>query len=233
MTCSTLHNPTRTLAVAVSLVALTVTPSGAQDRIDPAAAIRVVETDNPVTGELARSVVPDATPAEILRVQVELAKIGHDPGVRSGQLDGPTRRALVNFQTARGLMVCGCLTYETIIALGIRPQVVATVDVASRSPYTVVERHGVTVIDGGAIFLGFPNARFAHRRHRVTGPAVVVGHEPVFGTRPRPPVHRSSVGIRDPRPRPTVQPRVGAPIQSGVRGPRPLPLGARLRPPRP
>lgn len=216
--------------LAVLAAALLAAPAAAQDRIEPAATLRVVETDNPVTGGIARSMASDPTPAEILRVQVELARAGFDGGTRSGQLDGPTRRALVDFQTVRGLMVCGCLTYETVVALGIRPLVVASADRPPMSTGRV--EHGVTIVDGSAIYVVLPHGRFHHRRHRSIGPGVVVGHEPVLGTPPRP-LPRSSVGVRDPRPRPVapLQPgsqiRPGRPLGSG------LPGGARRPPPRP
>lgn len=221
--------PVRALARAALAGALYAAPAAAQDRIEPAATLRVVETDNPVTGAIARSMAPDPTPAEILRIQVELARAGFDGGSRSGQLDGPTRRALIDFQTVRGLLVCGCFTYETVVALGIRPLVIASSAGAVASPGRV--EHGVTIVDGSAIFVVLPHGRF-HRRHRSIGPGVVVGHEPVLGTPPRP-LPRSSVGVRDPRPRPPAPLRSGSQIRPGRPLGSGLPGGARRPPPRP
>lgn len=96
----------------------------AQDAIRPASQIRVVQSFDRRTGRTVRDVVANPSPAEVLRVQVELGRSGYDPGLRSGVVDEPTRRALRRFQIARGLTICGCLTYETIVALGIGARVV-------------------------------------------------------------------------------------------------------------
>jgi len=96
----------------------------AQDAIRPANQIRVVQALDRRTGRTVRDVVANPSPAEVLRVQVELGRSGYDPGVRSGVVDEPTRRALRRFQIDRGLTICGCLTYETIVSLGIRSRVV-------------------------------------------------------------------------------------------------------------
>lgn len=220
------------LAGVVTVAVLAAAPAArAQDRIDPAPTVRVVQSADPVTGEIARWVVENPAPAEILRVQVELARAGYDPAVRSGQLDGATRRALSDFQTARGLMICGCLTYETIVALGIRPQVSDLVSGgaggssgagvgSSAVAYDAYDRYGqVIVIVPGS----------SHRR-RHHAPGVVVGHEPAVGAgqldqRPAP----VSVGVREIR-RPPPRQRTGGAIRLGPGTPR---APQSPRPPRP
>jgi hypothetical protein len=67
--------------------------------------------------------------------------VGVDPGARDGKLGPATRGALERFQRERGLQVCGCVTYETVVSLGLRPLVVQTV-VGSVAP----EPPGVEVI---------------------------------------------------------------------------------------
>lgn len=219
------------LVFAGTLIVATSGPARAQNRIDPAPTIRVVESA--YAGDVARWVVEDPTPAEVLRVQVELARAGFDPGIRSGVLDGPTRAALSRFQTARGIVICGCLTYDTVVALGIRPQIVAFVQ-AEVEPDQVL--YGYPGYSAGystesQVIVVIPSGKFfSHRRHhRFPFPGVVVGHEPAVGAgqldRRPPPV---SVGVREITPSPNRRPG------SGIRmGPQRRSPGGPPRPPRP
>ncbi len=209
--------PARSLRLAAVLgIGMLAVPgtAPAQNRIDPAPAVRVVESRDPASGQVARWVVENPTPAEVLRIQVELARAGFDPRIRSGVLDGPTRRALSSFQTARGIVICGCLTYETIVALGIRPQVVGY---DGRESYP-----GVGYGSYSQVIVVAPGFFHPHRRHTI--PGVVVGHEPAIGAgrldRRPPPV---SVGVRGMRPLPPPRSRPGGSIRSGDRPPRPIP----------
>ena len=217
----------------------------AQDRIAPADEVRVVELADNGYGRTERLVVEDLTPAEVLRIQVELKRAGHDPRSRSGQLDEATRRALTSFQSERGLEICGCVTYETIIALGIAPAVVTRVEKAR------VENRGgwssstVFVDNGPPIVIFVPSHVRRHGHRGFVGSGVVVGHEPAVGAgelfRRRFPIrsdrfdHHRFGGRpdrgRDVRPLPT-SPHPGSRIQPGNRA-RPAPTGGAIRPARP
>lgn len=206
-------------------VGLVVAPSLslAQDSIRPAREIRVVETVDRRTGRTARDVVTHPLPAEILRVQIELARRGHDPRVRSGVLDEPTRRALRRFQIAESLTICGCLTYETVVALGIPTTTVEPLGV-------VIDRRGhrddrviVVVPDGRR------HPRRKARRARVgtrANPGVEVGHAPARGGRARRPRPEPPSRIDLPNP-PRGRPSTLRPLPpgrgAGVRGARPRP----------
>lgn len=212
------------LAAALGLGVLAVPGAApAQNRIDPAPAVRVVESRDPASGQVARWVVENPTPAEVLRIQVELARAGFDPRIRSGVLDGPTRQALSSFQTARGIVICGCLTYETIVALGIRPHVVDFASSGTGGGYDGRESYpGVGYGSYSQVIVVAPGFFHPHRRHSI--PGVVVGHEPAIGAgrldRRPPPV---SVGVRGIRPLPPPRSRTGGSIRSGDRPPRPIP----------
>lgn len=198
-------------AVAPSvLLALTVTalPARAQVRSDAAATIRVVEYADPGTGRRERTVVDDLTPAEVLQVQRALGRAGYEPGVRTGALGPATRRALSRFQAARGLRICGCVSYETVIALGIVPEVVGR-DGYGRSPGPP----SVIVVVPG---------RDGHRRGRgpesgivvgLGGPSgVAVGHAPAAGAGR----HGGRIGRHRPRrPLPPPAPGPGGRIRPG------------------
>ncbi|HUP19022.1 MAG TPA: peptidoglycan-binding protein, partial [Gemmatimonadota bacterium] len=154
----------------------------AQDVIGPAWEVRVVERVDAVYGVI-REVVRDPSPAEILRVQIELARHGHDPGVRSGALDRPTRRALAAFQAARGLVICSCLSYETVVVLGIAPVVVAREGDPRRAAY------GAVFIDPwGSSWSRYGYGSSVYYGHLPGG--VRIGHDP-YGRRvehrPHPP----------------------------------------------
>jgi hypothetical protein len=107
--------------LVLSLTAALPTPSVAQD------AVRVVEAVSGVTGERQRYVVRDLEEAEIKAVQTALREQGYVGIGWTGRLDDGTVAGLSRFQRERGLVECGCISYETIVALGLRPEVVATV----------------------------------------------------------------------------------------------------------
>ena len=105
------------LSLSVSLPA----PAVAQD------AVRVVEAVSGTTGDRQRYVVRDLEEAEIKAVQAALREQGYVGIGWTGRLDDGTVEGLTRFQRERGLVECGCISYETIVALGLRPEVVATV----------------------------------------------------------------------------------------------------------
>jgi hypothetical protein len=155
----------------------------AQDRIEPAAEIRVVEVADNGYGQRARIVVEDLTRAEILRIQLELSRAGYDLDFHPGQLDDSTRRALTSFQAERGLEICGCVTYETIVALGIIPEVVARVEKqeGGASSTVIVDRAPVVIYAPGYAGYAYPGYSYPYRRRGYLGPSIVVGHEPAIG----------------------------------------------------
>ncbi len=160
------------LGFSVALLSLAVpAPAPAQDTIEPASSVRVVEARNRVSGQVVRQVVENLEPAEVLRVQVELGRAGFDPRFRNGVVNTSMRRALRRFQVARGLRICSCVSYETVIALGIRPQLLLGGDSA--------------VVLGHRRDDGFVVVVPGHRRHHSVKhrhfSGVVVGHEPVLG----------------------------------------------------
>ena len=126
-----MHAPlvARFAPLALLVLTLLAGPAFAQDRIGPAQAIRVVELVDASGTRLERTVLEPMTPAEVLRLQVALARSGFDPGVRSGVVDAETAAALQQFQLARGLEACGCPSYETILALGVPVDVVGRAEI--------------------------------------------------------------------------------------------------------
>lgn len=92
--------------------------------------VRTVEALNPVTGDRQRYVVRDLDESEIRTVQKALRSEGYVGIGWTGRLDEGTAAGLSRFQAERGLVECGCISYETIVALGIRPEIVATVSAA-------------------------------------------------------------------------------------------------------
>ncbi|MDX1660215.1 MAG: peptidoglycan-binding domain-containing protein [Gemmatimonadota bacterium] len=163
-----------------------------QARIEPAETIRVVERVDRWSRDVEREVVDDLAPAEILSVQVALSDAGYDPGAWDGRLSATTRSALRSFQIDRGLSICGCVSYETVVALGIVPEVVGEAGSYARRGHDRV----IVVTPGRS-----------HRRSRRSGAAVVVGaggrtgvyvgHAPAVGAG-----RADRVGSRDRRPRP-------------------------------
>lgn len=155
-----------------------------QDRIGPAETIRVIELIESATRRPTRQVAEDLTPAEILRLQVELDRAGYDPHSRTGVLDEPTRRALSRFQAARGLEICGCVTYETVVALGITPEVMTRVQTSTSTAYGYDRNstYGRTSYYDRTVPIVIIVPSHRHHDHRFTGPGVVVGHEPAIGS---------------------------------------------------
>jgi peptidoglycan hydrolase-like protein with peptidoglycan-binding domain len=214
--------------VAATIVAMP-TAAPAQPAVAPATTVRVIELVDPSTGQRQREVAQDLTGPEVSRVQRALASAGFDPGRATGVLNSTTLVALDRFQSSRSLVRCGCVSYETILALGIRPEVVASIRAPSTRGYgsqvLVIAPHGRRRVGVGhrpAVIVGH-------------GPSVFVGHDPArgageLGRRPRFPTRDPHV--RDPRP---PRPRPGSSISgSGAElrriAPRPQPTAP--RPPR-
>jgi peptidoglycan hydrolase-like protein with peptidoglycan-binding domain len=174
-------------------------------------------------------------PAEVLRLQVALARAGFDPGVRSGILDAETETSLRQFQLARGLEACGCPSYETVLALGVPVQVVGSAQIRRATGVHTADGGPVYVLEGDGFVPGIllhDGFFFHHRKHRpFIGSGVVVGGEPALGAgQVRRTLPRSSVGVREiVRPAPsrrgsTIQPAVpGTGGDGGSRPPRPRP----------
>ena len=121
-----------TLASGLTLLMLAPQPVQAQSSSD--SGIRVVETVDPVSGARYRQAVYDLTRAEIKAVQRALREDGYLGVGWTGQLDHGTVKALNVLQLERGLYQCGCVSYETIVALGLKPDVqVTTVAVGGTS----------------------------------------------------------------------------------------------------
>ncbi|MGH7570608.1 MAG: peptidoglycan-binding domain-containing protein [Gemmatimonadota bacterium] len=226
--------PVRLFALAAGLL-LVAGPARAQDRIGPASSIRIVELVDGAGTRLERTILEPMLPAEVLRLQVALARVGFDPRVRSGVVDAETETALRQFQLARGLEACGCPSYETVLALGVPVQVVGRAEMrrasgvraADGSPVYVLERDGF--VPGFFLHDGF---FFHKRKHRpFFGSGVVVGGEPALGAgQVGRMIPRSSVGVREiVRPAPsrggTIQPAVpgSGSGDGGSRPPRPRP----------
>ncbi len=180
--------------VVMSLTMPAVAP--AQDAIEPASSVRVVETRSRFSGQLVRQVVEDLEPAEVLRVQVELGRAGFDPKFRNGIVNTSTRRELRRFQIARGLRICSCVSYETVIALGIRPQLL----IGGESAIVYSHRRDDELV---VVVPGFAYRRHHGVKHRPFS-GVVVGHEPVLGAGQVKEIFpRSSVAQREQRPAPS------------------------------
>ena len=107
--------------LTVCLFGLFPVPAGAQE------SIRVVEAVRASTGERLRYVIRDLDSREIRALQSALRDVGYVGIGWTGRLDNGTLRGLARFQRERGLVECGCVSYESIVALGLRPEVVATV----------------------------------------------------------------------------------------------------------
>lgn len=227
-------------AALVLALAFFVGPLVAQDRIGPAPSVRVVELVDGSGTRLERTVLEPMTPAEVLRLQVALARAGYDPGVRSGVIDAETETALRQLQLARGLEACGCPSYETILALGVPVDVVGRAEIRRAAGLRTASGEPVFVMDSGFLPAGFVPGFFFHddifrkRRHRhppFVGSGVVVGGEPALGAgqleRGLP---RSSVAVREIQPPPrsrsrgaTLQPAVPGAGSGSGRPPRPRP----------
>jgi hypothetical protein len=171
----------------------------AQPAVASATAVRVIELVDPATGERAREVAADLTRAEIARVQRGLASAGFDPGRATGILTSTTAIALGRFQASRGLYRCDCVSYETLIALAIRPLVVATI--VAPVPYGSGYGSDVVWIGSRRSHDGFA---FGHGSAVVVGhsPSVFWGHDPARGAGQiqRPPARPSRPPVHAPRP---------------------------------
>jgi hypothetical protein len=92
--------------------------------------VRVVESVDPVSGRRYRQTMYDLTKKEIRAVQRALRAAGYLGVGWTGRLDHGTVRALNELQEDRGLYRCGCVSYETVVALGLQPVIeVVTVSV--------------------------------------------------------------------------------------------------------
>ena len=89
--------------------------------------VRVVEAVSEASGDRQRYVVRDLDDSEIKAVQAALRGEGYIGIGWTGRLDDGTVEGLTRFQRERGLVECGCISYETVVALGLRPEIVATV----------------------------------------------------------------------------------------------------------
>ena len=136
------------LLVAVVLPA----PAGAQE------AVRVVEAVSETTGDRQRYVVRDLDESEIRAVQAALRDQGYIGIGWTGRLDDGTVEGLRRLQRERGLVECGCISYETIVALGLRPEVVATfqADPASVAGGGYVSGYGSSIGSGIYYPVGIP-----------------------------------------------------------------------------
>ena len=203
----------------------------AQPAVAPSTTIRVIEILDPATGWRVREVAQDLTQPEISRIQRALASAGFDPGRATGVLNATTLVALDRFQSSRGLIRCGCISYETILALGIRPDIVATL----HAPHTRGGAYGSRILVLAPY--GRRSVGVGHQPAVIVGhgPSVFVGHDPArgageLGRRGHPPDRRPHV--RDPRP---PRPRPGSTISGSgapLRRITPRPQPATPRPPR-
>jgi hypothetical protein len=168
----------------------------AQPAVAPTATVRVIEVVDPETGARVREVAADLTRGEIARVQRGLSSAGFFPGRATGLLTSATRVALGRFQASRGLYRCDCVAYETLIALAIRPNVVATI--VATIPYG----YGSDVVwygsqwSRGLAFDHYPAVVVGH------SPSVFWGHDPARGAGQiqRPPARPSRPPAHAPRP---------------------------------
>lgn len=83
--------------------------------------VRFTEYFEPTTDSRIRRAAHVLTPTEIERVQEALSTRGHLVLATTGILDTRTESALTRFQNAADLPACGCLSYSTVLALGLRP----------------------------------------------------------------------------------------------------------------
>ena len=117
--------PAGVAAVAAAAALFAPQPANAQSS-SSSGDVRVVETVDPVSGARYRQAVYDLTKKEIKAVQRALREDGYLGVGWTGRLDHGTVRALNEFQVERGLYECGCVSYETIVALGLKPDVLVT-----------------------------------------------------------------------------------------------------------
>lgn len=163
------------LVGGLAVLALVPSIGIAQPAVAPASSIRVIEIVDPYSGERDRRVADDLTAAEISRIQNALAAAGFDPGRATGLWSAATRAELGRFQASRGLLQCECVTYETLVALRIQPQVVASISAPLDGG------HGSTTV---VLLPG--HGRHIGRGHGTgivagLGSSVFVGHQPARG----------------------------------------------------
>lgn len=91
------------------------------------AGVRVMSFIQSAGASPSYRVVDPLRSSEVLAIQRALASAGFDPGVLDGLVGPTTRGALSGFQNAAGTTPCGCVDYQTIVGLGLRPLVVQTV----------------------------------------------------------------------------------------------------------
>ncbi len=120
--------------------------------------VRVVEAVSESTGDRQRYVVRDLEDSEIKAVQAALRDQGYVGIGWTGRLDDGTVEGLWRLQRERGLVECGCISYETIVALGLRPEVVATfqADPAPGAAGGYVSGYGSSVSSGIYYPVGIP-----------------------------------------------------------------------------
>jgi hypothetical protein len=133
-----MYGLTRALWIGVLVAAAPLTLAAQQP--PPATGIRMLARYDPATDVRTFEVLEPMSGSEILALQTALARVGFDPGPLDGQLGRGTRGALERFQRDRGLSPCGCVSYETVVGLGLRPLVLQTV--IGSAP----EAHGIEVI---------------------------------------------------------------------------------------
>lgn len=114
-------------ALWIGVLAATVPVTLAAQQSPSASGIRMIAAYDPATDTRTFAVLEPMSGGEILALQTALAQVGFDPGPLDGQLGPGTRRALERFQRDRGLSPCGCVSYETVVGLGLRPLVLQTV----------------------------------------------------------------------------------------------------------
>jgi hypothetical protein len=197
------------LTVGALLAAVSPPAITAQPAVAAATSVRVIEFVDPWTGERIRAVAEDLTAPEISRIQRALASAGFDPGRATGRMTPATALALGRFQSSRGLLRCDCVSYETILALRIRPVVVATISAP-------IDRGGFA----SEVLVLAPRLKksFGHGSAVIVGhsPSVFVGHDPALGAGQ---IHgHDKHDEHDPRPvRPRPRPSIsgsGAPLRS-------------------
>ncbi|MEE9207637.1 MAG: peptidoglycan-binding domain-containing protein [Gemmatimonadota bacterium] len=134
--------------LAAALSAPSVVPAS-QSRSADAGVVRFTEFFEPATESRIRRAADVLTPPEIERVQEALSTRGHLVLAPSGIFDSRTESALTRFQNATGLPVCGCLSYSTVLALGLRPvitQVVITESGTEPGAADIGPAHGVELL---------------------------------------------------------------------------------------
>ncbi len=182
-------------------------------------AVRVVETVTEGTGDRRRYVVRDLDEDEIKAVQRALRDQGYVGIGWSGRLDDGTRDGLRRFQERRGLVACACVSYETIVALGLLPEVVATVaaPVGGGDPGSTDVHAGPAWVYPVAIPVGVPRPCGEKGCEGPQPPSPPSGEgEPLPpvdvtappGIRPAPPVDARPTLPSDPRMVPPPEPRL-------------------------